>query len=114
LRSLPPSPNGVYNFVYRNFLLFRDRKLTTLDVKLDYVIEKLNSMETLLQQFMKSKSQTPTTVCRKSAFPPHIHFPIENLKTFNELELLLGNSEEAKQYLVRKLLIGIAVLGNQL
>ena len=58
-------------------------------------------METPLQQFMTSKSQTPTSVCRKRAFP------IENLEIFKEEERLLGNSEEAKQYLVLKILISI-------
>ena len=58
-------------------------------------------METPLQKFLTSKSQTPTSVCRKSAFP------IENLEIFREEERLLGNNEEAKQYLVLKILISI-------
>jgi hypothetical protein len=81
--------------------LCRDRKLATLDLKADFIIDKLNSVETLLKQLLKSnKSHTPTQFCKKSAFPPHIRFPIENLETFNEVESLLEDSEGAKQYLV--------------
>ena len=82
-------------------MLCRDRKLATLDLKADFIIDKLNSVETLLKTLLKSnKSHTPTQFCKKSAFPPHIRFPIENLQTFNEVESLLGDSEEAKQYMV--------------
>ena len=78
----------------------RDRKLAKLDLKADFIIDKLNSVETLLKTLLKSnKSHTPTQFC-KSAFPPHIRFPIKNLETFNEVESLLGDSEDAKQYLV--------------
>ena len=79
----------------------RDRKLATLDLKADFIIDKLNSVETLLKQLLnRNKSHTPTQFFKKSVFPQHIKFPIENLQTFNEVESLLGDSEEAKQYMV--------------